>query len=95
MSGSASHWATTNKAEIQETLNKEGTKSRPPMWSLPREAYTSTRSNFASEYNLTYGNEPFNLVSEAYNKSLSNVTACKLKNLKFFYKFFNSFKAYV
>ena len=25
------------------------------MWSLPREAYTSSRSNFASEYNLSYG----------------------------------------
>lgn len=55
MSGSASHWNTTYKAEVQSTVDKEAIKSRPPMWSLPREAYTSGRSHFASEYNLTYG----------------------------------------
>ena len=54
-SGSSSHWATTYRAEVESTLNKESQKSRPPMWSLPREAYTSGRSHFASEYNLNYG----------------------------------------
>lgn len=69
MSGSASHWTTTYKAEVQETLNKEGTKSRPPMWSLPREAYSSGRSNFASEYNLSYGPNGHNPRNQLPNDS--------------------------
>jgi len=55
MGHSASHWTTTYKQEVLTAADKEHSKSRPPMWSLPREAYTSNRTNFASEYNLSYG----------------------------------------
>lgn len=55
LGGSATHWNTTYKAEVQTALEKEANKSRPPMWSLPREAYTSSRSYFKSEYNNSFG----------------------------------------
>ena len=55
MGGSVSHWTTTYRAEVESNLQKEPIRSRPPMWSLPREAYSSQRGFWKTEFNMSYG----------------------------------------
>ena len=48
---------------VDESLSKPTTVSQRPIWSLPRQAYSSKRSYFHTEYNKslgTYGHNPRN-----------------------------------
>jgi len=49
------------RTEVEASLQLKGTRSERPVWSLPREAYTSKRSYFKTEYGNsigTYGQNP-------------------------------------
>lgn len=49
------------KGVNEETLSKQATRAQRPMWSLPRQAYSSQRSYFQTEYMKsigTYGQNP-------------------------------------
>ncbi len=56
-----SHWCTTNQAN---EVVKEGIplhRAERPLWTLPRQAYSSRRSNFKTEYHNqlgSYGHNP-------------------------------------
>ena len=38
------NWKTSYNAVAEDTLSRDRTKSERPLWSLPREAYSSKRS---------------------------------------------------
>ena len=49
------------KTQVETTTELERIKSERPVWSLPREAYSSKRSYFKTEYSNslgTYGSNP-------------------------------------
>ncbi len=60
LSSSASHWQTVYKTEVQENLKNEPIKSQRPLWSLPREAYSSRRAYHETEYTNSLGKHGHN-----------------------------------
>lgn len=56
-----SHWKSTYNGVVEETLANPTTQAQRPLWSLPRQAYSSKRSFFQTE-NMksfgTYGHNP-------------------------------------
>lgn len=60
---STSHWKTEYKGTVDESHTKPKNKSERPVWSYPRQAYSSKRSYFHTEYSKslgTYGHKPEN-----------------------------------
>ena len=65
LANSSAHWESVNKSEIQANLKHEPIKSTRPVWSLPREAYTSKRAYHETEYSNSlgkYGHNPRNVL---------------------------------
>lgn len=61
LSHSAAHWGSVYKNEVEQNSKLAPIKSERPIWSLPREAYSSKRSYFKSEYQNslgTFGHNP-------------------------------------
>jgi hypothetical protein len=59
----ATHWSTEYKGTILESANLPPNHSQAPLWSYPRQAYSSKRSFHMSEYMIsmgTYGHNPRN-----------------------------------
>ena len=44
LANTASHWGSVYKSEVESNVEKGRIKSERPVWSLPREAYSSKRS---------------------------------------------------
>lgn len=68
------NWKTSYNAVAEDTLSRDRTKSERPLWSLPREAYSSKRSYHQTEYAHslgTYGENPRNKLNNT-NSKLSN-----------------------
>lgn len=56
---------------VDENLEKPTTVSQRPIWSLPRQAYSSKRSYFHTEYSKslgTYGHNPRNKLNAESDK---------------------------
>lgn len=56
-------WGSEYKKSIEATTQKQGTPAERPLWSYPRQAYSSKRSNFETENMAqfgTYGHNPRN-----------------------------------
>lgn len=51
-----SHWGSTYKAVVKEVEEGEKIKSRRPLWSINRQAYSSSRGNYTSEFADAIGN---------------------------------------
>jgi len=54
---SAAHWGSIYKHEVLTNTEMGRIKSTRPLWSLPREAYTSKRSSFETEAGSQYGKQ--------------------------------------
>ena len=50
------HWQSSYKKIVQEVDEGEKIKSRRPLWSINRTAYTSSRGNWTSEFADSFGN---------------------------------------
>jgi hypothetical protein len=55
LSGTTQHWKSVYAHNNDETLSKNATRSERPVWSLNRQAYSSKRSFFESEYSRSLG----------------------------------------
>ena len=74
LAGSTSHWKSNYKAVNDDQLSKPLTKSERPVWSYPRQAYSSKRSYFSTEYQKslgTYGHNPRNKLPTDATKTLN------------------------
>ena len=61
LAGTTSHWKSNYKANNDDQLSKPVTKSDRPIWSYPRQAYSSKRGYYHTEYQKslgTYGHNP-------------------------------------
>lgn len=56
----AAHWGSVYKNEVLSNTEKGRIKSNRPLWSLPREAYTSKRGGFETEATSQYGKQGSN-----------------------------------
>lgn len=69
------HWKTNYQNTNEEGTMKDGGKrAERPLWSYPRNAYTSSRGNYTSEYKEamgTYGHNPMAKI-DANSTKLSN-----------------------
>lgn len=54
---SAAHWGSIYKHEVLTNTEMGRIKSTRPLWSLPREAYSSKRSSFETEAAAQYGKQ--------------------------------------
>ena len=71
-----SHWKSTYNGVVEEALSKDRQKSERPLWSLPRQAYSSKRSYFHTEYNIslgTYGHNPRVKLNDTHTKQANEV----------------------
>ena len=68
---SAAHWGSTYKNNVDESMQQPFSKSTRPVWSLPRQAYSSKRSHFTTEAQVslgTYGYNPRNKLGQDSEK---------------------------
>ena len=66
-----SHWKSTYNGVVEERLSKDRQRSERPLWSLPRQAYSSKRSYFHTEYMKslgTYGHNPRDKLNHGHEK---------------------------
>jgi len=49
------HWKSTYKGVVEDVTNKDRIISRRPLWSINRQAYTSSRGNYLSEFSDAFG----------------------------------------
>ena len=74
LAGSTAHWTSNYKAVNDDQMSKPLTKSERPLWSYPRQAYSSKRSYFHTEYQMslgTYGHNPRNKLPADSTKTLN------------------------
>jgi hypothetical protein len=68
---STTHWVSTYKGAVEESMAKPINRSSRPEWSLPRQAYSSQRTFFVTE-NMrsygTYGSKPQDAINPNSNK---------------------------
>ena len=57
LANSAAHWRSTYKAQIESSLEQQPSRVSRPLWSLPREAYSSQRAFFKTEYHSSFGKQ--------------------------------------
>ena len=50
-----SHWLSTYKGVVDDVTSKDRMISRRPLWSINRQAYTSSRGNYVSEFADAFG----------------------------------------
>lgn len=50
------HWRSTYKNVVEEVDAAEKLKSRRPLWSINRQAYSSTRGKYVTEFADSFGN---------------------------------------
>jgi len=55
-----SHWTTNYAQNNETTLSQPAVVSQRPIWSLPRQAYSSKRSFFQTEYSRSLGTYGYN-----------------------------------
>jgi hypothetical protein len=90
---SIAHWQTNLAAANIAILDNPINKSERPQWTFPRQAYTSNRSNFRTEYmnNLgTYGDNPIkklNADSEKLDIIENDLTYVTFNLLRIIHKF--------
>ena len=53
--GPTDHWKSTYKSVVDETTSKDREVSRRPLWSINRQAYSSSRGNYVSEFADAFG----------------------------------------
>jgi hypothetical protein len=66
-----SHWKTSYQGVNEVTTNQTASRAQRPEWSLPRQAYTSKRSYFQTEYMKslgTYGHNPRAKLNQEHDK---------------------------
>ena len=49
------HWKSTYKGVVEELTGKDRIVSRRPLWSINRQAYSSSRGNYVSEFSDAFG----------------------------------------
>ena len=49
------HWKSTYKKVVDDLGEKDRIISRRPLWSINRQAYTSSRGNYVSEFADAFG----------------------------------------
>ena len=54
------HWKSTYKGVVETTTSRDQIKSRRPLWSINRQAYSSSRGQYKTEFADTYGNHGHN-----------------------------------
>ena len=78
--GTTTHWKSTYKGAVDETLTQPAQRASRPEWSLPRQAYSSKRSFFFTE-NMksfgTYGENPLKKLHEAADPTKANLHELK------------------
>lgn len=55
LANTASHWGSVYKNEVESNCAKGRIRSERPVWSLPREAYSSKRSHYQTEFGHSFG----------------------------------------
>jgi len=71
LGGTTKHWNSIYFQNNDETLSMDYHKSERPIWSLPRQAYSSKRSLFKTEYSRslgTYGYNPRDKLNHEHTK---------------------------
>lgn len=66
-----SHWKTSYQGVNEITTTQQASRAQRPEWSLPRQAYTSKRSYFQTEYMKslgTYGQNPREKLNQDHDK---------------------------
>jgi hypothetical protein len=77
---STKHWKTNYGNNNNEMVTNPINKSERPLWSYPRQAYTSGRGTFQSQYMSqlgTYGHNPRKILNQDSDKMTNEATDMK------------------
>jgi hypothetical protein len=77
--GPTTHWKSSYKGTIEESLTQPALKAQRPEWSLPRQAYSSKRSYFYTEAMKSFGTYGSNPLLKMHSEDAGKVDLHELK----------------